>query len=540
MTMYKHLMTAVTVGTFAVAAANASTLKFVAGSAASSMDPQFHNTGANIAPHSLIFEELVYYDKDGVGGLSPRLATKWVELPGDKLEMHLRKGVKFHDGTDFTANDVIYTICRMSRVKNSPGSFEYKASSWTDIEVVNDHKIIIQKDGPAPRMMMDAARFMIISDSVAGSPKINFNKGKCDGFKYAETDGFNTGKLAIGSGPYKYKSYVKNQSITVVKNTNYWGSGSGNSAANFDKIEITAIKNKGSRLAALLAGDVNAIESPSTHDLDRLRKDPNVKLIVNDPVRSIVIHFNRKGVEPFFKGTNGKNPFEDVRVRKAFSLAVNRDLLVKRVMGELAIPATNVSVPGFLGVDSKNHYEYNPKKAKQLLAEAGYPNGFEVTFGAPNDRYINDAKVAQALAQMWERIGVKVNVEASTKSLFFSKWKKAKSYGVALIGWGVHDGDPTALISTWAGHNKAKKRGNANHHKIPNGDVEKWLDKAEGTANVEQRKGYLKNAIDELHKHMPMFVVHYERFPLAVNKSVAYSPPLGGEKTYLRYFKSAK
>ena len=541
----KHtkLISKLAIGALAIgtaASVNASTMNFVASSVATSMDPQFHISDPNLKTNAMVYEPLVYHKRDGKNGLAGRLATSWKQLSGDKLEVNLRKGVKFHDGSDFTANDVVYSVCRLTRVK-SASSYAYKATSWKDIEVVNDHKIIIHKDGVAPRMLMFMPDISIVSDSIVGSPKIKYNEGKCDGFKNVSTEGFNTGKFAIGTGPYKFKEFVKNQSVTVVKNSNYWGTDpNGNNPATFDTFKISAIKNKGARLAALLAGDIDVAEAPSPNDLGRLRDNPNFKVIVNKPMRSIFIRMSQLKDEPTITGTNGKNPFRDLRVRQAMSLAINRELIADRVMGELGVPATNISVPGFMGVSGKNHYEYNPEKAKKLLAEAGYPNGFGIVFGSPNDRYINDARVAQALAQMWSRIGIKVDLVTTTKSIFFDKMDARRNYTVALSGWAPSDRGVASIIGAFAGHDKDKDRGGDNPGDYTNDEIERLLDLAENTAESQKRHEVLMQAADNVHKNMVMFAVHFERFPLAVSKDVEYNPPHGGERTYMRYFKRVK
>ena len=530
-------------GAIAASLANAGNkITIATGAEPTSIDPQFHNVTSNITVSSLMFEELTYYGKGGV--VSPRLATSWKQLPGDKVEFNLRKGVKFHDGSDFTANDVVYTICRMRTVKNSPSSFAFKAAMWKDIEVVNDHKIIVTKPNAAPKMISYAAQFHILSDSAIGSSKINFNGGQCDGFKYVETAEFDSGKAVVGTGPYKLKSYTKGEKIIVEKNPKYWGNGTkgGNIGANFDEMDIRAIKNKGSRVAALLSGDVDAIEAPSVQDLPRLKKDKNLQVIVNDPVRSIYVMFNVEDSHDKIKGTNGKNPFQDVRVREALSLAIDRNLIVKRVMGELGQTATTVAPETFYGIEkgkTASSYEYNPKKAKQLLADAGYPNGFEITFGAPNDRYINDAKVAQAIAQMWTRIGVKTNLEAVTKSLFFGNRNK-KAYPVWFAGWGVMDYDATSFVSALASSDKSKKRGASQKGSYSNPKIDALLDTIDNTADDAKREVALKKAVKLVNEDLPFFMTHYERFPLAMKKTVSYTPPTGGETTHYRYFAPVK
>ena len=542
---HNKLITKLAIGALAIGtavSANAQTLNFVAGSPPTSIDPQFHQSTPNLLANSTLFESLIAYNDSYDGGIMGRLATSWKQLPGNKIEMNLRKGVKFHDGTDFTAADVVYTMCRITRVKESISSYGYKIADWKDIEVVNDHKIIIHKKSVAPSLIINLVEVSIISDSIAGSPKIDYNEGKCDGFKNVKTSDFNNGKHAIGTAPYKFKSFVKNQSVSYVKNDNYWGSAAdGNDPAAFDEIKITSIKNKGARLAALLAGDVDAIEGPSTNDLERLRKDPNFDVVVSKPLRSILFRMSQLKDDPTIKTHDGKNPFRDVRVRKAMSLAINRKLLVDRIMGEVGIPAHNIGVDGFLGIErGKNYYEYNPEKAKKLLAEAGYPDGFEIVFGAPNDRYLNDAKMAQGIAQMLSRIGIKVKLETATKSVFFSNVDKRRVYSTAITGWAAADRTAYPLLAGFASADKSKERGGENPGDFDDPEMDRILDESNATADPKKRHEILKRGVERAMDNMTFFTTHFERFPMAVSNKLEYTIPYGHERTDLRYLKPKK
>lgn len=542
--MYKKakmaLAIAGVVGTVATAGAGT---KLVVGvsSEPTSVDPYFHNlTPNNVASYN-VFEELVYLTD--AQGITPRLAVSWKNLPDNKVEVNLRKGVKFHDGTDFTANDVVYSVCRILNIKNSPSSLASQVAAWKDVEVVNDHKIIITKPSASPMMVTRMSSFGIMSDSVAGGGTVNFNGGACDGFNYVETTEFENGNAMIGTGPYKFKEHTKGEKIVYTKNENYWGNGntSGNIPAAYDELELRPIKNAGARLAALLSGDVGVIEAPAVQDLPRLEKNPDVKVVVAPAVRTIYVMFNMKDDAPEIEGTNGKNPFQDRRVREALSLAIDRELLVKRIMGKLGQPATNIAPNTQHGMRGSNlKYRYDMDKAKALLAEAGYPNGFTVTLGAPNDRYINDAKVAQAVAQMWARVGVKTNVKAVTRSVFFGNRNKGV-YPAWLAGWGSSTLDGESFVNALSGTvSKEKKRGASNKGGYSNAQIDLLLDQADAEGDPVARGKIIADAAAIVHREKNWFATHYQLFPWAISKSVDYNPVVGSERTTYRYFSPAK
>lgn len=507
-----------------------------------SIDPYFHNLSPNNTVAVNVFEELVYLD-DKIG-VAPRLAKSWKLLAGNKIEVNLRQGVKFHDGSDFTVNDVIYSVCRILNIKNSPSSLATEVSSWKDIEVVNDHKMIISKLNAAPMMITRMSGFGIISDSISGGKKIVYNGGKCDGFKYVETVEFDTGKAMIGTGPYRFKQYIKGEKLVYVKNQNYWGKDdmSNNIPVAYDELELRPIKNAGARVAALLSGDVGVIEAPAVQDLPRLEKNPNIKVAVAPAVRSIYIMFNFRDDAPEIEGTKGKNPFQDRRVREAFSLAIDRNLLVKRIMGKLGQVATNIAPETMHGMHNEGglKYEYNLTKAKKLLTEAGYAKGFTVTLGTPNDRYINDAKIAQAVAQMWARIGIKTKVKSVTRSIFFSRRNKGV-YPVWLAGWGDLTLDGESFIRALSGTpSKGKSYGASNKGAYSNAVIDALIDKAGNEADPEIRAQHIASAAAIIHKEKNWFATHYQLFPWAIHKSVNYHPVVGSEKTSFRYFSPAK
>src|SRR5690606_14662616 len=280
----------------------------------------------------------------------------------------------------------------------------------------------------------------------------------------------------VGTGPYKFVEWVRGNRLVLEANTAYWGG-----KPNWEKVIYRPMSNDAARVAALLAGDVDMIENPPPADLKKLRENPNVKISQAVSNRLIYIHLDSFS-EPTTAGipdANGKNPLKDARVRKALSLAINRDAIASRIMEGLGQPTGDfLPYPMFGTRQDAKPDKYDPDQAKKLLAEAGYPNGFSITLGTPNDRYINDAEISQAVASQWTRIGIKTKVEAVTRTVFFKNRDDFK-YSAYLAGWGAGTGemsDPLrALVAT---PNKEKGFGTTNKGRYSNPKMDAVLEEA--------------------------------------------------------------
>ncbi|MCB1740394.1 MAG: ABC transporter substrate-binding protein, partial [Gammaproteobacteria bacterium] len=342
-----------------------------------SIDPHFHNLGPNNSLLSHIFDRLVHQDEKQ--NLVPGLAESWKAVDDTTWEFKLRKGVKFHDGTPFTADDVVFTFERAPNVEGSPSSFATYTKGKTVVKI-DDHTVQIKTPEPYPLMPQDVSTVMVIS------------KKHGEG---ANTEQYNNGSAAIGTGQYKFSEYVPGDRIVFTANPDYWGE-----KASFEKVTFKPIKSGPSRVAALLAGDVDLIEQVPTIDIERMKGDANLCLSQGISNRVIYLHLDHfRDDSPFIKGNDGnpiKNPLKDRRVRTAISKAIHRDAIVERVMEGVAIKAGQLLPDFFFGTSDKlKPVEYDPKGAKALLAEAGLADGFQLTLHGPNDRYINDAKIAE-------------------------------------------------------------------------------------------------------------------------------------------------
>jgi peptide/nickel transport system substrate-binding protein len=484
----------------------------------SAMDPYYHNLGPNNAMATHIFDRLVHQDKDQV--LGPGLAVSWEPTDDTTWEFKLREGVKFHDGTDFDAQDVLFTVCRVPLVEDSPSSFTIYTKGIAGMEAPDPHTLIIKTDGPYPLLPTELASVGIIS-APPDATDITFSRDGCEGMgELPTTAQFNSGEKAAGTGPYKLVEFTPGDKIVLERNDDYWGE-----KQYWDKVTFRPITSDGPRVAALLAGDVDLIEKPPLQDLDRIKSD-GFEVSQGLSNRVIYLHMDQAGEpSPGISGTDGKNPFKDKRVREAVSKAINRQAIVDRIMGGIAVPAGELLSPGMFGSRPDAAPEpYDPDGAKELLADAGYPDGFGLVIGTPNDRYINDAKIAQAVAQMLARIGIDTQVDAMTKSTFFSR-RNNYEFSMYLAGWGSGTGEMssplTALVAT---PNKEKGMGGTNRGRYSNPEMDALLEKALGTVDDAEREKLLQQASEVVIDDYGILPLHFEVTPWAYRKGLTYEP----------------
>jgi peptide/nickel transport system substrate-binding protein len=459
-----------------------------------SIDPLFHTFNPNNQIMEHIFDRLVH--QDARQRLVPGLALSWKPISDTTWEFKLRPGVRFHDGTPLTPDDIIFSIGRADKVPNSPASFAIYSKAVKRIDVIDPLTLHIDTGTPYPLLPADLSTIAIQSKRAA--------EGK-------STDDFNKGPAAIGTGPFKFVEWVPGSRLVLARNDDYWGQ-----KADWAKVTFRPIPNSAARVAALLAHDVDFIESVPTPDLARLKNDPAVHVVETPSNRVIFLHLDTdRDHTPFVFDNDGKpldrNPLKDLRVRKAISKAINRPAIVERVMEGAAIPAGQLLPDGFFAVSPNLPPEpYDPDGAKKLLAEAGYPNGFRITLHGPNDRFVNDEKVEQALAQMLSRVGIKTEVVALPAAVYFSRATNLE-FSVMLLGWGADTGEPSSpLKSLLATYDKSKGFGTANRGRYSNPALDAALGEALTTVDDAKRSLLLQKATEIGIRDLGIIPLHYE------------------------------
>ena len=476
--------------------------------AITSIDPHYHNLSPNNSLLLHIYEPLV--KRDANQKLVPGLATSWKALDDTTWEFKLRKNVKFHDGTPFTAEDVVATYKRVPNVPNSPSSMATFTKPIVETRIVDPHTIVFKTAAPHVLLPSDLGSVYIVPKPVA---------------EKATTEEFNSGKAAIGTGPYKFAEYVPNQRVVLKANYGYWGG-----EEPWDKVTFKILSNPAARVAALLSGDVQMIETVPTADIAKLSADKKFALADKVSNRVIYIHLNQWNDKtvPFVTAKDGKplekNPFKDARVRKALSMAINRDAIADRIMEKKAVPAAQLLPDFFYGTSKKlKPPKYDPEGAKKLLAEAGYPNGFTMTIHGPNNRYINDDKVAQAIAQFYSRAGIEAKVETMPSSVYFTRATKGE-FGYMLLGWGTESGEQgSSLRSLLATHDPAKGMGVTNRGRYSNPTFDKQVTDALVTMDDKKRESMIQQAAETAMNDTALIPVHYEVSTWGTAKGYKYT-----------------
>lgn len=488
--------------------ATAKDITIALSSSITSMDPHYHNITTNNGMLRHVYDTLIR--QDASQALVPGLARSWRTLDDTTWEFKLRRDVKFHDGSAFTADDVAFSFKRAPNVANSPASFATYLKGIKELIVKDPHTLIIKTGAPYPLLANDLATVPIVAKSVGDK---------------VTTDDFNAGRAAIGTGPYKFVEYVPNQRVVLKANYGYWAG-----EEPWAKVTFKILTSAPARVASLLSGDADFIEGVPTADLANLAKDKKVTLASRISNRVIYLHLDsgRKTGSPFVFDKSDKplekNPLADPRVRLAMSKAIDRNAITSRIMESNAFPASQFLPDGFFGV-SKNLKPAKPDLvgAKSLLVEAGYPNGFNVTLHSPAGRYINDEKAAQAVAQMLARIGIETKVETMPPSVFFTRGTKLE-FSLLLAGWGAETGEASsplrALVATF---DKDKGMGAANRGRYSNPEVDRLLATALGTIDDVKRGALLAQATEVAIKDAAIIPLHYEISTWASKAGLRYT-----------------
>jgi peptide/nickel transport system substrate-binding protein len=403
--------------------AAAATLRFAFQGDLKSLDPYSLNETFTHGVLGNVYEGLTKRDKDLK--IMPGLAERWEIVEPTRWRFHLRKGVKFHNGENFTADDVVFSAARL----HAPAS-DVKTRFPSDVKVVkvDDHTVDFVLTGPNPILHAEWDTWYILSKKWAEA------NGSAQPQPGAGQQMSHAALNANGTGPFIITSHQAGVKTTFKPNPSWWGK----PEHNFEEVIFTTISNDATRVAALLAGDVDWIDPVPLQDVQRINASANAQVLQGPELRTIFLSFDQYRDELKYSNIKGKNPFKDVRVRKAFYLAIDEQAIVDKVMRGAAVPSALMISPLLypLAKDFKRP-AYAPDEAKKLLAEAGYPNGFEVTMDCPNDRYVNDEAICQAITAMLSRVGVKINLLAQPKAKYFAKILVSGGYDTSffLLGW---------------------------------------------------------------------------------------------------------
>lgn len=504
MTVSKYTLVAM-VGLMALGTApiQADSLKMAYSSAPRSMDPYPFGGAPTASLKEHVYESLVNHDD------SPLLAESWSWTAPLTLTVKLREGIKFHNGADFTARDVVYSSCRMMhRIDGKRNLLTSSMGPIKDVVAEGDHVVHFHMKAPYPLWTQKMKFLSILSASGATTPEgaIKYDdKGDCGITNYPKRDQFDAAKASIGTGPYKLVSFDKSGSAKLVRNDAYWGE-----KGAWEDITIRSISNAGARLAGLLAGDFDLIENPTTEDLDALNNNEQFSFTSVPSWRTIflVLDVNKEGA-PGVSADKPGNPLSDIRVRQAMSMAINRKAIVDRLFRGNATIANQLAPKYRKGAPELPELEFDPAKAKELLAEAGYPKGFELSLFAPSDRYANGSRVAQAVTQYLSRIGIKISLKTQPWSVF-AKARKNREMGTFMYGWG-HPQGPAQMISfALASRDKKLGLGSSNYSNYSNPVFDKAIKAWAVETDEKKSDAFVKDAMTQAMKDLPAIPLYYQ------------------------------
>ncbi len=460
-------------------AAMAQSLTMGVGSPVSSLDPHYHQLRSNSDVSHSIFDTLV--KTDAQARIRPGLAESWRALGVEGWEFTLREGITFHDGRPFTADDVAFTLERIPGVTGPGASYTGLIRPISRVEVVSPRIIRFYTSSPSPLLPIYMSQVSMLGRTQ--------HQG-------ASTGDFNNGRAAIGTGPFRLVSYASGDRIIFARNEAYWGE-----KAPWAEVTYRIITNDAARSAALLAGDVDIIDQVPTSDMARLRQDARFRIAETTSLRImyLTLDVTRAPPVPLLASSTGapldRNPLADPRVRQALSLAIDRRMLVDRVMEGSALasgqfmPQGSFSALPELGVPASD-----PAAARRLLAEAGYPQGFQITLAASNDRYMNDSRIVQAIGQMWTRIGVRTTVEAQPYAVFIGRASRREA-PANLLTWGNSTGEVSVLLnSVLRTVDRARGHGSSNRIQYSNPEMDRLLGAAEAELVDARREALLRDA----------------------------------------------
>ncbi|AVT14534.1 ABC transporter substrate-binding protein [Paracidovorax avenae] len=490
----------------AACAAGAQTIRVANQGDALSMDPYSLNESLQLSVTGNVYEPLVGRNKDL--SLAPALATRWTQTSPTVWRFELRRGVRFHDGSPFTADDVLFSLAR-----TQAGSSDMKTytNDFKEVRKVDDYTVEIETKSPYPILPDVLTLVYMMSrkwcEANQAVEPVDRRKGVENAASFR----------ANGTGPFRLRERQPGVRTVFTRNAQYWGAIEGNVA----EVVFTPIGNDATRVAALLSGQVDVMEPVPVQDIERVNTSPLTRAVTGPELRTIFLGMDQKRDELLYSSVKGKNPFKDKRVRQAFYQAIDIEGIRKTVMRGASNPSALLVGPGVNGFQPDiKRLPYDADAARKLLADAGYPNGFEVGMNCPNDRYVNDARICQAVAANLARIGVKVNLQAETKGTYFPKVLR-RDTSFYMLGWMPATYDAHNAMNALMACVDDKGAGQFNLGGYCNPKVDELTRQVQSETDKSRRDAMIRQAF-EIHAadvgHIPL---HQQALAWGVSRKVA-------------------
>jgi len=500
-------VTALTVGL--AAPAEAKTLRMAVAGDASTMDPHANNAGNTTLVLRQIYEPLI--DRNQKLEKVPGLATEWSNPSPNVWRFKLRQGVKFHDGSAFTADDVVFSI---QRALAPTSDYKLYVSGITEAKKVDDFTVDLITAAPNPIVPDGLPRVHMMSKAWAEKNNVqqpqNF-RNKEETFAV---------RNANGTGPFMLRTREPDSRTVMVRNANWWGA-SQPGVGNVTEVVFTPINNDATRFSALMSGEIDFVLDPPVQNLEALKRNPKVKVLEGAENRTLYLSMDQNRDELLYSNVKGKNPFKDVRVRQAVYHAIDAEAIKTRVMRGQSVPTGSMWTEFVNGYSSANEKRLpvDREKAKKLLADAGYPNGFEVTFDCPNNRYINDEQICVAIAGMLAQVGIKANVAAQPFANFLPKVQRYET-SFYLLAWGVPTFDALYTLQALIRSKGEGADGSFNYGRYSNAKVDAIIDQVKSELDLNKRRNLMIEALKLHNEDVGNIPIHHQMIPWAMASNV--------------------
>ncbi|WP_341908948.1 ABC transporter substrate-binding protein [Polaromonas sp. YR568] len=485
----------------------AKTFKWTSASDIPTWDIHSQNNALGNSVHSAVYDSLVFYNSRTFKP-EPVLATSWNQMTPTQLRITLRNNVKFHDGTPFTADDAVFSLER-AMGKNS--NYTVYTQGITKVVKVNNNTIDIITAGPNPVLINQLTELRMMSKAWAEKN----NSATPKDIKTPEENFAH--RNANGTGPFMLKEWQPDQKIVLVRNPNWWGKAEGN----VTEVVYTPVKAVATRMAALLSGEVDLVLDPSPQDLPRVRSNPDLKVL--DGIENRTIFFGMDQFRNELVGSNikGKNPLKDVRVRKALYQAIDMPTIARVALRGQGQPTGALVAPQVAGWTESVHarFPFDVAAAQKLLADAGYKDGFEVDFACPNNRYINDEQICQAVTAMWARVGVKAKLRTLPLATYFPMIQRYEA-SIYMLGWGVPTFDALYSLQSLVRTVGTGGDGNYNVGRYSNPKLDAIIDRSKTETDPLIRARLLTEALTLSNEDVSHLPLHNQIIPWAMKKNI--------------------
>jgi peptide/nickel transport system substrate-binding protein len=472
-----------------------------------SLDPHYASLITNIAFARHVFQPLV--EQDARQKLRPAIASQWRVVDDLTWEFTIDPQARFHDGAPVTVEDVAFTIQRAGNVPNSPSSFGYATRVVTGVEDAGNGVVRIRTRVPTPLLANNLALVMVVSKKHGEA---------------AATQDYNSGRAMIGTGPFRHVSWQPGSPYVMERNPGFPGVGPA-----FARVEFRPVAAAASRVAALNAGDVDLIEIVPPEQFERFKADQRYATAQSPSNRLIFLTLDSdRENSPHVRAKDGSpiaNPLRDARVRRALSLAINRAALVDRILRGQGLPSGDLGPPGYFGTSPDLTAERQDLEgARRLLAEAGFGQGFAVQVNGPNDRFVNDEQIVQAIAQMWTRLGIAATVETKPRGSWLSEAAQLR-YSVNLAGFSPNPevlGMLETQVHSW---NTTLGLGTANRGRFSNPEIDSIIQRARQTMNDDERARLTREATHRaIREETALIPLYFQVNTWAMRRGVTYEP----------------